>query len=422
MSKKTKRVYKAILVMAIVLDIGLISVLMNQYVDSQIPDKIKLIAGQEEGFVFDLPATIQFSEESIEVISSKVESFGGGESEKVSNKVISAKDGKKGKYTADIKMFGLFKIKSVDVEVIEEQRLMPLGIPVGIYIETNGLLVLGAGEIKDEYGMTCNPAQNIIKGGDYIVEVEGKTVTTKKAMMDIIKNTDKEDISLKIRRGEGYINVKIPKVRTLDGEYKLGVWVRSDMQGIGTMTYVNDKGGFAALGHGINDIDTNVLMNIDYGSLYTSNISQIVKGLDGAPGQMVGSINYENECKMGRIEENNENGIYGHVEKNAINRLMSGEIIENHGSNAMEYMEIGLKQNIKKGKAVIISAADGTLREYEVEIEHVNINDDGNKGMVLKVTDEDLIGITGGIVKGMFTSYNGSNNRKARKIKGFLMF
>ena len=80
MSKKTKRVYKAILVMAIVLDIGLISVLMNQYVDSQIPDKIKLIAGQEEGFVFDLPATIQFSEESIEVISSKVESFGGGES------------------------------------------------------------------------------------------------------------------------------------------------------------------------------------------------------------------------------------------------------------------------------------------------------------------------------------------------------
>ena len=401
MSKKAKRTYRVILFLAIVLDIGLISMLMNQYVDSQIPDKIKLIAGQEEGFVFDLPATIHFSEESIEVISTELEVSNDNESEVVKNKMISARDGKEGRYTADIKIFGLFKVKSVDVEVIEEQRLMPLGIPVGIYIETNGLLVLGAGEIKDEYGMSRNPAENIIRTGDYIVEVEGKTVTTKKAMLDIVENTNKEDISMKIRRGEEYINVKVPRVRTLDGESKLGIWVRSDMQGIGTMTYVDEKDGFAALGHGINDIDTNVLMTIDYGNLYTSDISQIVKGLDGVPGQMVGSINYENACKMGRINENNENGIYGVVEKNVVNKLMSGEIIENHGSNAMEYMEIGLKQNIKKGKAVVISAVDGTLREYEVEIESININDDGNKGMVLKVVDKDLLKITGGIVKGM---------------------
>lgn len=401
MGKRAKRTYRMLLFLAIVLDVGLISILMNQYVDSQIPDKIKLIAGQEEGFVFDLPATIQFSEESIEVISTELEDVDNNETEVIKNKMISARDGKEGRYTADIKIFGLFKIKSVDVEVIEEQRLMPLGIPVGIYIETNGLLVLGAGEIKDEYGMSRSPAENIIRTGDYIVEVEGKTVTTKKAMLDIVEDTNKEDISMKIRRGEGYINVKVPRVRTLDGESKLGIWVRSDMQGIGTMTYVDENGGFAALGHGINDIDTNVLMTIDYGNLYTSDISQIVKGLDGVPGQMVGSINYENACKMGRINENDENGIYGVVEENVVNKLMSGEIIENHGSNAMEYMEIGLKQNIKKGKAVVISAVDGTLREYEVEIESININDDGNKGMVLKIVDEDLLKITGGIVKGM---------------------
>ncbi len=402
MCKNKKRIYRLLLVIAIALDIGLITLLMNQYVDSQIPDKIKLIAGEEAGFTFDLPATMEFSENSIEVISSEINGLEVANGNRaVRNKIISAKESKEGSYTADIKMFGLFKIKSVDVEVIEDKRLIPLGVPVGIYIETNGLLVLGAGEIKDEYGMVSSPAENIVKAGDYIVEVENQTVTTQKSMMEIIDNSKKDNVLMKVRRGDEYINVKISKVRTKDGEYKLGIWVRSDMQGIGTMTYVDDAGDFAALGHGINDMDTNVLMTIDYGTLYTSNISHIVKGLDGIPGQMVGSINYDNACRLGKIEGNNENGIYGNMEEAAVNKIMSGEIIEKKSSNALEYMEIGLKQNIKVGKATIISAVDGDLREYEVEIESIDINDDGNKGMVLKVTDESLLNITGGIVKGM---------------------
>ena len=402
MSKKRKRIYRALLLVAIALDIGLITLLMNQYVDSQIPDKIRLIAGEERGFTFDLPATIEFSENSIEVISSEVEGTDvANSSDATRNKMISAKDGKEGTYTADIKMFGLFKVKSVDVEVIENKRLIPLGVPVGIYVETNGLLVLGAGEVKDEYGIVTSPAENIVKPGDYIVEVEKQTVTTQKSMIDIISKTDKENISMKIRRGEQYINVKIPKVRTKDGEYKLGIWVRSDMQGIGTMTYVDDAGNFAALGHGINDMDTNLLMTIDYGTLYTSNISHIVKGVEGNPGQMVGSINYEKTCRLGKINENNEKGIYGQIEDTALSKIMSGEIIEKKSSNALEYMEIALKQEIKEGKATIISAVDGDLREYEVEIENVDLNDDGNKGMVLKVTDSRLLELTGGIVKGM---------------------
>lgn len=400
MCKRIKIVYRIVLMAAIVLDIGLISYLMNQYVNSQIPDKIKLFAGEENGFVFDVPATIEFAKDSIQVINTKVDNEN-GTIDTSGNKMICAKENTKGHYTADVKMFGLFKVKSVDVEVIEEKRLMPVGMPVGIYIETNGLLVLGAGEIKDEYGMKCAPAKNIVKAGDYIVEVENQTVTTKKAMMDIIASSQKNEITMKIRRGEAYITVSIPKIKTSDGEYKLGIWVRSDMQGIGTMTYVDEDGNFAALGHGINDMDTDVLMTVDYGSLYTSDISQIVKGIDGIPGQMVGNINYDHACHIGRVIENDENGIYGKTSDNAIGTLMSGKIVEKNSANALEYIEMGLKQDIKEGKATIISAVDNTLREYEVEIESINLNDDGNKGMVIKVVDESLVEITGGIVKGM---------------------
>ncbi len=399
MSKKSW--YRVFLVVAIVLDLGLLVGLVNQYVDSQIPDKIRLIAGQEEGFVFDLPATVEVAKDSIEVVSTNIDIYGNTTENVNRNKMLSAKESTKGTYSADIKMFGLFKVKTVDVEVIEEKRLMPMGVPVGIYIETDGLLVLGAGELKDAYGMTISPAKNIIKAGDYIVEVENKTVTTKKAMMDIVSSAKKEKIAMKIRRDGEILSVEIPMVETIDGEYKLGIWVRNDMQGIGTMTYMDENNNFAALGHGINDIDTNVLMNIDYGSLYTSNISEIIKGMDGIPGQMVGSINYEKSCKIGKVRDNNSNGIYGVVEDSGIKSIMSGEIIEKESPAALEYMEIGLKQDIRKEKATIISAVGGTLKEYEVEIENVDINDDGNKGMVLKVTDEELIEITGGIVKGM---------------------
>ena len=51
---------------------------------------------------------------------------------------------------------------------------------------------------------------------------------------------------------------------------------------------------------------------------------------------------------------------------------------------------------------MILSAVSGTEKEYEVEIKEIRLNGkDVNKGMILEVTDEELLELTGGIVQGM---------------------
>ena len=54
------------------------------------------------------------------------------------------------------------------------------------------------------------------------------------------------------------------------------------------------------------------------------------------------------------------------------------------------------------GPATILTTVDGTCREYEVEIREVRLNGkDVNKGMILEVTDPELLELTGGVIQGM---------------------
>ena len=174
-----------------------------------------------------------------------------------------------------------------------------------------------------------------------------------------------------------------------EGDYKLGIWVRDDMAGVGTMTYIREDLSFGALGHPISDADTGSMLETKDGKIYETNIVGIVKGEDGVPGELTGVINYKEEYCIGKIKKNTRTGIYGSVNK--IPQEMSGE-----------YMEIAMKQNIKKGKAYILSSLDGTLRKYEIEIDDVDYNSkEENKGILFHVTDSLLLQETGGIVQGM---------------------
>lgn len=66
-------------------------------------------------------------------------------------------------------------------------------------------------------------------------------------------------------------------------------------------------------------------------------------------------------------------------------------------------MEVALREEIKEGKATILCSLDGqNPKEYEIEIEKIYLeNNYDNKSMKIKVTDEDLINKTGGIIQGM---------------------
>ena len=67
-----------------------------------------------------------------------------------------------------------------------------------------------------------------------------------------------------------------------------------------------------------------------------------------------------------------------------------------------EYYQAAYKQDIVLGKAYLLSDVSGELKSYEIEIQSLDFsNKEINKGITLKVTDEELLSLTGGIVQGM---------------------
>ena len=199
----------------------------------------------------------------------------------------------------------------VDAGVTAERKVMPLGMPVGIYIKTKGVLVLDTGEVADMEGRRTSPSENILRRGDYILEADGKMIHSIDGLTEILENWKGGDILLNVLRGKDETALRMTPVRTSESEYKIGAWIRQDAQGIGTLTYVDPENHFGALGHGITDVDTSLRIDISGGRLYQTQIFSIVKGADGNPGEMIGSIDYRQGEILGAITSNNENGIFG---------------------------------------------------------------------------------------------------------------
>lgn len=294
-----------------------------------------------------------------------------------------------GGYEAVCNLFGVIPVKTMEVEVVEEKELIPGGIPVGIYVQTDGVFVIGTGQIETENGTVESPAKNIVKTGDYITSVQGEAISRKQELIDKLEEFQGEELILGIRRNQENIEVAITPILSENGA-QIGVWVRDDTQGVGTLTYITLDGKFGALGHGISDADSELLMEVSEGKLYDCEIFQITKGERGNPGKLSGKIVYSQSNLYGDVYGNLSGGIYG---------TANGHLLE-----SVEYdsMPIALKQEVEEGEAVILSSVDGSLKEYTVEIRKVHRGEkDVNKGMELVVTDEELLELTGGIVQGM---------------------
>lgn len=296
----------------------------------------------------------------------------------------------KNRYQISCSLFGKIPLKTVSVSVQSREAVYVGGSPIGIYLETDGVLVVDTGEIKQTDGQSSCPAENIVKAGDYIQAVNGEQVTTKEELIACISKCQGDDVILDVKRADEYLNLRIQPVMDEDGDYRAGIWVRNDTQGIGTLTYIDQEGRFGALGHGISDVDTGELLDVSGGTLYDADVISIVKGKQGTPGEVAGVIHYNEGYKIGEITDNDINGIYG--------KVSSPDSL----TKTMELYEAAYKQEVEPGKASILCSVDGTLQEYQVEIREIRINgSDINKGMVLEVTDPALLELTGGIVQGM---------------------
>lgn len=361
------------------------------YVDRMIPDRVSIVEEEKEDFSFPLPFFTTLSSDSQEVALGNESNIPAEQITISGNQPFSMYAGNEGSYEVGLKLFGLIKFKEIQVNVVQTRYAVPCGAPIGIYLESDGILVVGTGKLTGEDGDEIEPAKGILKSGDYIEAFNGKPLDTKEELIQAVDNSHGEAVTLSVRREGQMVDVSLDPVKTQDGSYKLGAWVRDDTQGIGTVTYVDLNGGFGALGHGISDSDTGELVQSQSGSLYSTEILGIEKGSLGKPGLLSGVIYYGPSYDMGEITKNTEDGIFGTV---------NDAFLKEYGME--EAIPIAARQEVKPGPAKLRSSVSGEIKDYDIEIQKVDYNSSHkNKSMVIEITDPELIQLTGGIVQGM---------------------
>lgn len=286
-----------------------------------------------------------------------------------------------------IRLFGVFPVKDVTVTDKPSQEVLVSGEVFGIKLYTDGVIVVATQEIQGD-AKRINPAKQAgIEVGDIIVEINGTKVYTSNDVEGILNDNNGKAYVIKIKRGDRFRTFNLtPVYSSREGCYKAGMWVRDSTAGIGTMTFYNEKTGmFAALGHQINDVDTNEIMPLLEGEAVNAVVTSVQKGSSLQAGSLCCDFL---DSSIGELYENSEYGIYGAYYKTL--------------ENAKSY-PVASKQEVKKGRATLISTVEGDKpKEYAVEITHITYGDDNlQKNMTIRVIDEDLISKTGGIVQGM---------------------
>ena len=349
-------------------------------IKKKIPDKLYIYKQDKAVFSMDIPVVGTVYDSSNNICADNID-FG---------KQVTIQSGNTGQYYVDYKLFGLLSVARTHMEVVDEKYIYSGGFQVGIYLKCNGVYVVNTETICTYDGQNVVPAKGKINKGDYIIKVNGSQTDTKEQLLQAVSESAGNSMDITVRRDGQEIEEQIIPVKNVAGEYKIGIWVKDDTQGVGTVTYVCEDGTFAALGHGISDIDTEKIVDISSGELITANILSIKKGVKGPPGEIRGTI--ENGYNIGTISKNTNLGVYGTVtNKNYLDTSGYGE------------MEVATRSEIQDGKAQIVCQLDNSGKKtYEIEIEKIYLaNNTDNKSMLIKVTDKELLEKTGGIIQGM---------------------
>lgn len=291
---------------------------------------------------------------------------------------------------------------TVTAPVVAEKVLVPGGQSVGVKMDVKGVLIVGLEEIEGKNGEKVNPG--LLSGlqiGDIIMEINGTEVYRADEVQELV-NEIKDTIKLKVKRNTDIVNISINPVESgEDGLYKLGVWVKDKSAGIGTLTYYDPSDStFGALGHGIVDPETNSILSVDTGVLLESKVEDVREGKSGEPGEIKG-IFYHSSDPLGSLEKNSSFGVFGLAYHPIENPIYSKPIA------------VGTREQVELGKAYMLTTlSNNEIKRFEIEIEKIENQDSSSgKNMVIKVTDEELLKESGGIVQGMSGSPIIQNDR-----------
>lgn len=280
-------------------------------------------------------------------------------------------------------------LTKVSADVADRRYVMPVGMPVGLYIHTKGVMVLGTGKVESLADEVTEPAKTVFRKGDYILSINGTKIRNTSQAMSLIQACKGNILNFEVLREGEKIRLSMNPVETSEDVYKIGVWLRDDTQGIGTITYVDANQQFAALGHGITDADTGILMDISHGMVYRSNILSVVKGSKGTPGEIVGTIDYQKKNRIGTIDDNSGCGIFGTIDSRYL------------AYDASKAVPVAHPEEVTEGPVSILCTVNGETERYEAEITKIDRRNHDHKNFVLQITDEGLLDKTNGILQGM---------------------
>ena len=279
-------------------------------------------------------------------------------------------------------------VKTVRVTVEPEKRLIPGGRSLGVAVKSQGVVVVGASDL----GKNRSPASAAgIRTGDVITQVNRQDVLNAQTLSDAMQ--EGAAAHLRVLRDDVPLEFDVtPELDPRDGNYRLGVWVRENTAGVGTLTYYDpETGRYGALGHAITDVDTGTMFPVREGAVYENSVTGITRGEEGAPGELSGGFMAEGVA-LGEIDRNTECGVFGEGEA-----ALAADSLYPNG------LPIASRGEIHPGSAEILTCVGGEeIRAYDIQIEKVNASPERHtRSMVIRVTDPELIEKTGGIVQGM---------------------
>ena len=291
-------------------------------------------------------------------------------------------------YSMELKLFGLIKIKDASVRVVEPQEVAICGVPFGIKMTTEGVMVVGTGTVQTEHG-AVSPARTAgIREGDLLLSVNGYTALSNSIIAQLVRQSEGTPLTLCYQREKKTFTTTVtPALSITDKQYHIGLWVRDSSAGIGTLTFCDPiSGEFAGLGHAICDVDTGQLMPLAQGEVVRASITGLAVGLPGKPGELQGT--FLDEQNWGRVCENRSSGIYGQFFDDWHN---------------FPIITTAHSQEVETGPAQLLCTISGTEPQYyDVEIERIHSYEDSSgRNFIVRITDTDLLERTGGILQGM---------------------
>jgi stage IV sporulation protein B len=380
--------------MAIVLALALISatVVLDIYRLVSMPHEYLAVEGEEQSIDIRLPMMIHATSERNGIISLNGISVTTEGTSLRGRQPVIIETSSQGSAVIQFRLFGLIPLKRMTVSVIPPVMVIPGGQSIGVKLYTQGVLVVATADVTAIDGRSYNPAQDAgLLIGDSILEIDGVRVRDAEHVIRLLNASNGRELPMLVMRERDTMKVTIKPVKSQeDGKYRIGAWVRDKTAGVGTLSFYSpDTGIFGALGHPITDVDTGLLLSVEEGEILESKVASIQKGERSKPGEIRG-IFFEEQNRIGFIEKNTEFGIYGTMTRPQPNPYYQQAI------------PVAVRQQVKVGKAHILTTVDEDVDLYEVEVQKLARQSYPEpKSMIIKVVDKRLLDKTGGIVQGM---------------------